>query len=312
MSEEPVVSSLHIYPIKSCGAIDVQSAYAGARGFRVDDILDRSWMVVDAKGEFISQRKRPELARIRPSLVRDPNARAVGLTVSVEGMSPIRLDPNGPCYKRENLIIHGKEVFGHLCADELNEWFSDYLHAQVRLVFQKDEDVRLSNPNFAVRPGDAVSFADGFPYLVTTTETLRKLNSELYPPVPMTRFRPNVVVAGAPADVEYSWQDITVGKISMRLVKPCTRCVMTTIDQDTGQKIGREPLANLAKRYFLRHDFGQEKLQGAVFGQNAIATNHGLVSVGDAIRVETSGNIYSFQQGKSVPPARGSIDELRP
>jgi uncharacterized protein YcbX len=295
--QNPVVSSLHIYPVKSCAAVDVQQVVVSPRGFIIGNILDRSWMVVDSHGKLVSQREQPTLARVKIDLVNGANGKASAIHLSADSMLELTLDASQVRDERRNLIIHGKPAVGHAASDVADKWFSDYLGQPVFLVHQTEEDVRLCNPDFSVDPQhDAVSFADGFPYLITTLGTLKKLNGFLQSPVPMTRFRSNIVIDGALPEEEYTWYEVMIGDIGFRFVKPCTRCVMTTIDQTLGLKVDKEPLASLAKHYFLSEKFGEARVQGAVFGENAIALNGGSISIGDEIKPLTTKPKYAFRQ----------------
>lgn len=281
MNHPPVLTSIRFYPIKSCGAVFLNTAYAGPRGLESGHIIDRSWMIVDQNGVLVSQREKPALARVGIELLGETADR---FRVAATGIAPLVLDAATVGDDRRKIIIHGKETVGHLAPQDVHEWFSRYLGEPVQVVHQKQDDVRLCDPNFALHPElDSVSFADGFPYLVTTEATLAKLNLLLDHAVAMSRFRPNLVFGATAADAEYGWEEISFGAASLSLVKPCTRCVVTTIDQITGEKTGNQPLATLAQNYFLSHNVGSKRVQGAVFGENAIATIYGRISVGDEV-----------------------------
>jgi uncharacterized protein YcbX len=152
-------------------------------------------------------------------------------------------------------------------------WFSEFLETDCNLVHMADRHVRPADPIFAP-PGARVSFADGFPFLLISEESLADLNRRLVAPLPMNRFRPNLVVAGGEPYAEDGWKRIEIGGLSLRVVKPCGRCVVTTTDQDTGER-GQEPLRTLAT--YRRQD-------GLVmFGQNVIHEAPGRLRVGDAV-----------------------------
>ncbi len=298
MQDQPKITSLRFYPVKSCQAVELESAHVSPRGLMVGTILDRSWMVVDEEGILISQRETPELARVQVELLGNtPNQ----IRLSVSDQSPIILDASTIANDRQKVIIHGKETVAHTAPQTISDWFTACLGISVQAVFQKDDDVRLCNAAYAVTPSiDAVSFADGFPYLITTEGTLQNLNRYLDQAVPMNRFRPNIVI-DAVSDAEYGWKEIAVGNVGFRLVKPCTRCVMTTIDQQTGERENTQPLATLAKLYFLREDDGTRKIQGAVFGENAIATSHGQISVGDSVSILATKPMHNFIRREIAP-----------
>jgi len=274
--------------------------YVGARGFISGKIGDRSWMVVNAKGSLISQREKPALARVKTTLLLDRDGIADRICLAVDDREPIILDPALVGDERQAVIIHGKESVAHKAPREVSAWFSDFLGDAVTVVHQKESDLRLCDPNFSVDPeGDAVSFGDGFPYLVTASATLEKLNGALESPVPMSRFRPNIVIGNTQPEAEYTWKNIAIGSVTLAFVKPCTRCVVTTVDQDTGVKTGKQPLATLAATNFLAQDFGGARVQGAVFGENAIPITEGEISVGDVVSVIETKPGYEF--GRKTP-----------
>jgi uncharacterized protein YcbX len=156
------------------------------------------------------------------------------------------------------------------------EWFSSYLRVPARLVRLPDDSVRPVDPQFAVRAGDQVGFADGFPLLLIAEESLDDLNSRLRKPLPMDRFRPNVVVRGGGAYAEDGWAEVRVGQVTCHVVKACARCAITTTDQRTAAR-GVEPLATLAT---YRH-----VPRGVLFGQNLVHSAPGHVAIGDPVWV---------------------------
>ena len=280
MTATLTVSQIILYPIKSCGGIALGEARLGARGLEsrseAGPIGDRRWMLSDADGQMITQRQNENLARVRVELVDG------ALRVSGDGLEPVMVDPAEVSGERASVILHRREEVGHRSPAAVDDWFSRFLGQPVRLLYQTDEDRRLCDPDYAVAPGeDKVGFADAFPYLIATQATLDKVNGLLAEPVPMNRFRPNIVVAGAGPDAEFDWKRIGLGEAELTIVKPCTRCIMTTIDQEQGVKTGKEPLATLGRAYFLK----TPAIQGAIFGENAIATRQGALVLGDAVHV---------------------------
>jgi uncharacterized protein YcbX len=195
--------------------------------------------------------------------------------------------------------LHGQSVPGHLSPDPVNDWFSRLLGAPAWLLYQSDSDQRLCDADFAIVPGaDQVGYADAFPFLLTAQATLDQLNLGLPAPLPMDRFRPNIVVRGTTPDAEYGWREISIGGAGLSIVKPCTRCVVTTIDQRSGRKDGVEPLAALGRDYFLRAQMGNALVQGAVFGENAIASRPGEIRVGDPVRLLSAKTPHIFGRDK--------------
>lgn len=272
----PVITQINLYPIKSCGGVSLPQAAIGQRGLEAGKIGDRRWVLSDAEGIMITQRQNANLARVRIELVGD------ALRLTGDGLEPVIADPAEVGDERGTVLLFGREtVVGRVAPATVNDWFSRFLGQTVRLIYQKDDDLRLCDADFAVAPGiDRVGYADAYPYLIATEATLDKLNSLLADPVPMNRFRPNIVVGQTDADAEYGWKRLSIGEAELDIVKPCTRCIMTTIDQTRGVKTGKEPLATLGSAYFL-----SGRVQGAIFAENAIPTRLGAIAVGDPVGI---------------------------
>jgi uncharacterized protein YcbX len=265
MDTMPTVASLHVYPVKGTRALDLTSAVLQPWGLRDD----RRWMLVDGDGRFLTQRQDPRLGLFRAlpqpdgSLVVSHPERSAELHVTAP--SADRGDPLVP------VQVWASSFKAAEAAAEAHAWFSELLGAELRLVRHDDPERRQADPEYA-GPGVPVSLADGFPLLVTTLDSLRRLNELIaadHPgdPVrgaalPMARFRPNLVLDGTGAWAEDDWHRIRVGGVVFRVVKPCGRCVVTTIDPATAERRGPEPLKALA-----RHHRFADKL---VFGQNLV------------------------------------------
>ena len=167
--------------------------------------------------------------------------------------------------------------------NSINEWFSDVLQTNCRLALMPEETERRVNYFYAVYRDDHVSFADGYPFLLIGENSLADLNSKLKEAVPMNRFRPNFVVGGGTeAFAEDGWKKIKIGESVFHVVKPCGRCVMTTIDQASGVKDGKEPLQTLASYRIPKRSIKKKIL----FGQNLIVEKSGgVLRIGDRIEV---------------------------
>ncbi len=259
------VSGLFVYPVKSCAGISLESAAVGSTGFE----LDRQWMLVGDDGHFLSQREYPQLALVQTSVVG----------------SKLRLDAKGCAGLEVNLEPEpGPSIRATVWKDdcpvldegrEAASWFSDYLGAGARLVRLADDGARpLGTPS--AQPGDRVSFADAYPFLLISEASLEGLNRRLSLPLPMDRFRPNIVVTGCGAHAEDRWRHARIGEVDFRVAKPCARCVITTTNQQTGE-LGNEPLRTLAT---YRLEDGK-----ILFGQNLIHGGQGTVGVGDDVVV---------------------------
>jgi uncharacterized protein len=284
------IAQLTLFPVKSCGGVTVDSARVGRRGLEANGVGDRRWMLSDAEARMVTQRQAPELARVRVELLEG------AVRVWGDDLEPIVIDPAETLEPRSGVILHRHEVAGHRCLPAIDDWFSRFLGQPVRLLHQTDADVRLCNPDYALSPGeDRVGFADAFPYLVVTEATLARVNGLLAEPAPMNRFRPNIVVGGAEADAEYGWKRLSLGEAQLTIVKPCDRCVVTTIDQARGVKTGKEPLAALGRAYFLSARFGAASVQGAIFGENAIPSVLGAVRRGDTVAVLERKTPHAFR-----------------
>jgi len=225
-------------------------------------------MVVDADDLFLSQRTHPRLALARVSPVPE------GWRVEADGLGgavvPAALE-GGP---QVRVRVWDDAVEAIAGAPDVSEWFSDLLQLECRVVFMPDAAVRNVDSRYA--DGHPVSFADAFPILLVGRASLDDLNRRLETPIPMNRFRPNLVVEGAAPYAEDSWSEVATERFSLAVVKPCSRCVVTTVDQANGKK-GREPLATLATY----RRVGDE----VRFGQNAIPLRTGPVARGDAVSV---------------------------
>ncbi len=253
------LTSLHVYPIKSAGGCSV-------RGWEVDGFglrHDRRWMVVDQEGRFLTQRTHPRLALVRPAIEGDT------LRVTAPGMPALDL----PLHPRPSVTTRAV-VWRETCdvvwtGERAATWFSEALGTPCSLVHMPAGTVRPADPAFAP-PGVRVSFADAFPFLLISEESLEDLNRRLPTPLPMNRFRPNLVVRGASPYVEDSLTAFRIGEVDFRVVKPCDRCVVTATDQESTER-GVEPLRTLAT---------YRKVGGEVmFGQNVVHLGTGHLSV---------------------------------
>ena len=259
------LTAIWVYPIKSCRGIALQEAQVGPRGIA----RDRGWMIVNREGVFITQRLAPRLALIEPGM------HGGQLRLSAPGMPPaaVPLDASGAAVEvtvwRDRCVALDQGA-------EAAAWLSHFLAMECRLVRLADDWVRPVDPVYA-EATDQVGFADGYPFLLTSESSLADLNGRLPAPVPMNRFRPNLVIAGAEPYAEDRWRRIRIGELSFRVAKACARCVTTTVDQLRGVADGPEPLATLA-RY-------RKQERGAMFGQNLLHDGHGRLRVGDEIEV---------------------------
>jgi uncharacterized protein YcbX len=246
------VDELNIYPLKSGRRIAKSSVRVAATGLE----WDRYWMITDASGTFLSQRTHPKLAGIQPELVNG------GLRLQAQGMAPLML----PLESRGESVevkVWKDRCTGIDQGEAASAWASDLLSQPVRVVRALAAPDRTANPQFAGPTPMPVTFADGFPILVCNRASLDYLNTRMPEPVPMERFRPNIVLQGLEPFAEDRISELRIGAVTLRLVKPCTRCVITSTDQQTGERT-TNPLPILREFRFDR------SLLGVTFGENTI------------------------------------------
>jgi uncharacterized protein YcbX len=259
------LTGLIVYPIKAARGIALDASEVDDFGLR----YDRRWMVVNLSGEFLSQRTHPRLALIVPFID------GAILRVTAPGMPSLELSLQPQDTVRSRVTVWRDTCGATWLGEPAGDWFSEFLGSPCSLVHMPERVVRPADPTYAP-PGTRVSFADGYPFLLASEASLADLNQRLPKPLPMNRFRPNLVIAGAGPYAEDGWRDIQVGDLPMQVVKPCGRCVVTTTDQRTGDR-GTEPLRTLAT---------YRKRDGEVmFGQNLVHHRPGRLRVGDPIRL---------------------------
>lgn len=257
------VSELYIHPLKSAASISVEKATIDELGL----VNDRRWMLVDDNNQFLSQRQLPEMCLINAK-VKD-NA----LLISVPGKPLLEVSKK----QTPNRVVQvwGDQCQAIDCGDEAAEYLSLFLKTSCRLVMFADNEIRQVDLDYA-QPGDKTGFSDGFPLLLISQSSLDDLNNRLEKPVSMTRFRPNLVVSGCDAFAEDDWSLIKIGGISMRVVKPCSRCGIPAVDPVTALR-SIEPVKTL-RQYRMRDN-------KVYFGQNVIADSIGLLETGMHVEI---------------------------
>lgn len=256
------LATIHIHPVKSLGGFSVAEARLTDRGLE----HDRRWMLVDAQGRFLSQRELPQLACLHTAPLVDGfrvTDRRDGRTIEL----PWALQ-QGVVQRTQ---VWSDPVDAIAAPHEVNAWFRQRLGQPCQLVYMPDAALRPTDTQYA----DALTaLSDGFPYLIISQASLDDLNARLDTPIPMDRFRPNLVIAGGESYQEDKWRTIRIGTCTFQLVKPCSRCVITTTDQRTGAR-GKEPLRTLATYRKHGHDVN--------FGMNAVVVAGDVVRVGDLV-----------------------------
>ncbi|MFL7869653.1 MAG: MOSC domain-containing protein [Anaerolineales bacterium] len=260
------LASLIYYPIKACRGFEVDETDVERMGLADD----RRMMAVTPEGGFLTQREHPRLALVTPTI----SGQKLTLSAPDIDSLTISIRKSGPT--RSVDIWHSQGVQAVDQGELAAEWFSDWLGTPVRLVHIAEGYIRKVSEKYAINPDDHTAFADGYPILLTSEESLEDLNARLETPVPMNRFRPNMVVKGCEPFAEDTWSRICIGDTELAIVKPCARCVVTTIDKETLAK-SKEPLKTLAS---YRTWNG-----GAMFGQNVIPLNEGRIRLGMNVKI---------------------------
>jgi len=246
------IQELFIYPVKSARGIAQSSALISRTGLQ----WDRHWMAIDALGTFISQRTHPKLAHITPEITAD------ALVLTAPDLPPLRL-PLEPFGDSISVKVWDDCCTGLDQGEAAAEWVSAAVGDTLRFVRQAPVLDRLANPQYAGPNRAQVSFVDGFPLLVCNRASLADLNARMPAPIPMNRFRPSIVLSGLEPFEEDRIEALQIGAITLLLVKPCTRCIITATDQLSGER-SSNPLAVLRKFRFDR------TLLGVAFGENAV------------------------------------------
>lgn len=259
------VSRLYIHPVKSMKGIRLSHAFARESGFT----FDRDFMITTPEGTFITARKFPVLLCFIPTVM------ANGIYIQAPDGEGIAIT-----YQDFETTLQPTEVWGnhftaYVAPDEINQWFSRYLKMDVQLRWTGEKSTRRVKKN----PETAVSFADGYPYLLINEASFQYLQQRCPASINIEQFRGNILVTGAKPFEEDTWQTIRVGSVVMDLMKPCSRCIMTTISIDKGIKHPNiEPLATL-------QTFRSDETGDVDFGQNIIIRQTGIIRVGDTVEV---------------------------
>jgi uncharacterized protein YcbX len=264
------VAALHVYPVKSCRGIALEAAEITPTGFRGD----RHWMLVRPNGRFVTQRELPRMALIGTHL-------GSGLlTLTAPGMPPLSVSTAATGEARP-VTVWKFDGGGIDCGAEASAWVTTFLGTELSLVAFDARQPRECSREWTQGVHSITEFADGYPVLVISRASLGELNSRLPVALPMERFRPNLVLEGIGAYDEDRIHELRANGVTLRLVKPCTRCSITTTDQQQGAVDGVEPLRTLKEYRFDR------TLRGVLFGQNAIIVG----GVGESLRVGDSVDI---------------------
>lgn len=263
------LSGLYRYPLKSAAGEALHETTLDALGVQGD----RRWMVVDAEtGRFLTQRLLAQMTQLQARWLDSTH-----LQLSAPGMADLPVavpDTEAPL---RGVTIWRDSLQVPDAGDQAAQWLSQFLGRACRLVQVSEPRARQVDTAYA-EVGDKVAFADGFPLLLIGQASLDDLSARVGRPLPMLRFRPNLVVSGSEPYAEDSWKRIRIGELEFRVVKGCSRCIMTTLDPSSGERSAdREPLTTL-KTY-------REREGEVYFGQNLIACGEGSLTVGMPVEV---------------------------
>ncbi len=262
------VSALHSYPVKSLGGLSLQQTHVGPRGLQGD----REFMLVDAEGRFLTQRTLPQMTQFTTERLTSGD-----LLIRWKDDQLI-IESAWPADQQRRTVTVWRDTFEALCCREAaSAWFSERLGQPVTLMRMLPEVKRRLDPTYAPSAESENGFSDAYPALAVCEGSLAQFNRRLDAPIPMNRFRGNLVIEGSTPWAEDTWAVVQIGSVIFDAVKPCTRCVVITTDQQTGARTP-EILKALTREHLWQN-------QGAVFGMNLVPRNTGLISVGDTVKV---------------------------
>lgn len=260
----PVLTQINVYPVKSVSGIALSSAWVEKQGLA----FDRRFMVAMSDGGMVTARKYPVMVKVKSSLLAD------GLILSAPKMPPLRLRYSEFKMQETPAQVWKDNFVAYTTTDEADDWFSKVLGQRVELLFSGEQSNHVRE-----KIGQNVSFADGYPLLVISQASLDELNRRSPEKHSMDQFRTNLVVGGTEPFAEDGWKRIRIGEVEFEAVKPCERCIMTTIELEKGEyRPTKEPLRTLSQ-------FRANERGGVFFGQNLIARNEGMIRAGDTVEV---------------------------
>jgi uncharacterized protein len=267
------LSEIYIYPIKSLGGISLTNAKVTPLGL----MYDRRWVLIDSQNNCITQRTNPDLALFQPNIIDKKMAVSIKNKPEIQinfGLNEMNL------LSKMNINVWEDEVTVFEVNSTVSTWFSKQLGFEVKLVYQPESSIRKVNSKYSINNQSVTSLSDGFPYLIIGQASLDDLNSRLNERLNINRFRPNLVYTGGLAYEEETWNQFQVGQVKFMGVKPCERCIMTTVSQESGKIQSKEPLKTLSKYKVIDNKI--------TFGQNVIAPVQGFINIGDFVEVDSN------------------------
>ncbi|KHD23063.1 flavodoxin [Vibrio caribbeanicus] len=258
------LSQINVFPVKSVGGISLSSAWVEKQGLA----FDRRFMLALSDGSMVTARKYPQMVLVTSTLTPD------GLIFTAAGYEPLRLRYQDFKMQEAPAQVWKDNFTAYTTTDDADDWFSEVLGQRVELLFTGEQSNRVRE-----KLGHNVSFADGYPLLVISEASLDELNRRSSETHSMDQFRTNLVVSASEPFVEDSWKRIRIGEVEFEAVKPCERCVLTTVDVEKGEfRASKEPLSTLSQ-------FRANERGGVFFGQNLVAKNEGMIRQGDQVEV---------------------------
>ncbi|ELP2671314.1 hybrid-cluster NAD(P)-dependent oxidoreductase [Vibrio parahaemolyticus] len=261
---QPVLSQINVFPVKSVGGVSLSSAWVEKQGLS----FDRRFMIAKADGSMITARKYPQMVTVKSALLAD------GVVFSSLGMEPLKIRYQDFKMQETPATVWKDTFTAYTTTDDADDWFSQVLGQRVELLFSGEQSNRVRE-----KLGQNVSFADGYPVLVISQASLEELNKRSSEQHSMDQFRTNLVVSGTKPFEEDSWKRIRIGEVEFESLKPCERCILTTINTQRGTfRESKEPLKTLQQ-------FRANERGGVFFGQNLVARNEGIIRQGDKVEV---------------------------
>ncbi|MDG2666053.1 MOSC domain-containing protein, partial [Vibrio parahaemolyticus] len=261
---QPVLSQINVFPVKSVGGVSLSSAWVEKQGLS----FDRRFMIAKADGSMITARKYPQMVTVKSALLAD------GVVFSSLGMEPLKIRYQDFKMQETPATVWKDTFTAYTTTDDADDWFSQVLGQRVELLFCGEQSNRVRESL-----GQNVSFADGYPVLVISQASLEELNKRSSEQHSMDQFRTNLVVSDTKPFEEDSWKRIRIGEVEFESLKPCERCILTTINTQRGTfRESKEPLKTLQQ-------FRANERGGVFFGQNLVARNEGIIRQGDKVEV---------------------------
>lgn len=259
------LSRIFTHPVKSMRGLQFSHAQVTSSGLA----FDRVFMLTELDGKFITARQHPQLVCFTPTLITN------GIVITAPDNQSITVTFNDFTDNKQPTEVWGNNFTAHIAPDSVNDWLSHYFQRPVQLRWLGTELTR----RIKRFPDIPLSFADGYPFLLVNEASFELLQERCPVPLELIQFRPNLVVDNVPAFAEDSWKTIKIGDVIFDVVKPCTRCILTTVNPETGKKSPvEEPLASLQQ-------FRSKENGDIDFGMNLIARNHGVIRAHDKVEV---------------------------